>query len=77
MGQKLSFYIGVNVARSAATHLQSLTVATAPKHHHTACAGQEQGSVLPAALDFMVSGAQYQEPSLETTVLCLGRGTGW
>lgn len=76
-GKSSAFTLEYDVARSAATHLQSLTVATAPNRHHTACAGQEQDSVLPAALDFMVSGAQYQEPRLETTVLHLGRRTGW
>lgn len=53
-----AFTAEYDVVRSAATHLQYLTVATAHNHHHTACAGQEQDSVLPAALEFMVRGAQ-------------------
>lgn len=49
-GKSSAFTLEYDVARSAATHLQSLTVATAANRHHTACAGQEQDSVLPAAL---------------------------
>lgn len=57
-GKSSAFTSEYDVGRSAATHLQYLTVATAPNHHHTACAGQEQDTVLPAALEFMVRGSQ-------------------
>lgn len=48
----------LDVVRSAATVLQCLTVATAPKNHHIARAGHEQDSVFPAVFDFMVRSAQ-------------------